>query len=133
VNCSSNGRVLGVSGKTRGFIDSGANGAFGFSKGHVDGLLVAQNEGLDKFVVQEKGSIGRRWVHKPKKENAFGKIVEWNPEEKDVGEEFEETIDVAFGKAKSAVGTAVNEASGLATDAKDAAIGAAVHHGLKSE
>jgi len=45
----------------------------------------------------------------------------------------EETIDVAFGKAKSAVGTAVNEASGLATDAKDAAIGAAVHHGLKSE
>jgi len=90
MNCSSNGRVLGVRGETRGFTDCGANGAFGFSKGHVDGLLVAQNERLDKFVVQEKGSIGRRWVHKPKKENAFGKIVEWNPEQKDVGEEFEE-------------------------------------------
>jgi len=90
MNRRTNRRVLGVRGKTRGFIDRGANGAFGFSKGHVDGVLVTQNERLDKFVVEEKGSIGRRRVHEPKKENAFGKIVEWNPEEKDVGEEFEE-------------------------------------------
>lgn len=45
----------------------------------------------------------------------------------------ETTIDSAFGKAKSAVGTAVSEASGLASDAKDAAINAGLHHGLKSD
>jgi len=45
----------------------------------------------------------------------------------------ETTIDSAFGKAKSAVGQAVSEASGLASDAKDAAINAGLHHGLKSD
>jgi len=45
----------------------------------------------------------------------------------------ETTIDSAFGKAKSAVGSAVSEASGLASDAKDAAINAGLHHGLKSD
>jgi len=45
----------------------------------------------------------------------------------------ETTIDSAFGKAKSAVGAAVSEASGLASDAKDAAINAGIHHGMKSD
>jgi len=45
----------------------------------------------------------------------------------------ETTIDSAFGKAKAAVGDAVSEASGLASDAKDAAINAGIHHGLKSD
>jgi len=45
----------------------------------------------------------------------------------------ETTIDSAFGKAKSAVGSAVSEATGLASEAKDAAINAGLHHGLKSD
>lgn len=45
----------------------------------------------------------------------------------------EQTIDSAFGKAKSAVGDAVSEATGLASEAKDAAINAGIHHGLKSD
>jgi receptor expression-enhancing protein 5/6 len=45
----------------------------------------------------------------------------------------ETTIDSAFGKAKSAVGSAVSEATGLASEAKDAAINAGIHHGLKSD
>jgi len=45
----------------------------------------------------------------------------------------ETTIDSAFGKAKSAVGAAVSEASGLASEAKDAAINAGIQHGLKSD
>lgn len=45
----------------------------------------------------------------------------------------ETTIDSAFGKAKAAVGDAVSEASSLASDAKDAAVNAGIHHGLKSD
>jgi receptor expression-enhancing protein 5/6 len=45
----------------------------------------------------------------------------------------ETTIDSAFGKAKSAVGSAVSEATGLASEAKDAAINAGIQHGLKSD
>jgi len=45
----------------------------------------------------------------------------------------ESTIDKAFGKAKSAVGNVVSEASGLAADAKDVAINAGLHHATKSD
>lgn len=45
----------------------------------------------------------------------------------------ETTIDSAFGKAKSAVGSAVSEVSGLASEAKDAAVNAGIHHGMKSD
>merc|ERR1711931_257517 len=45
----------------------------------------------------------------------------------------ESSIDSAFGKAKSAVGSAVSEATGLASEAKDAAINAGIQHGLKSD
>ena len=56
------GLTLGVSGKTRGFIDSGANGAFGFSKGHVDGLLLGRKDKKEDGEEERKGEEekGRR-------------------------------------------------------------------------
>lgn len=45
----------------------------------------------------------------------------------------ETVIDTAFGKAKSAVSSAVHEAGELASDAKDVAVNAGLQHGLKSD
>jgi len=83
------GRIFGVRGETRGFADGLANGALRFSEGRIDRRLVAQNEGENELVVHQQGSVVGPRIHQPQQENAFGQIVKWNPEEEDVGEEFE--------------------------------------------
>jgi len=82
-------RVFGVRGEARGFADSLTNGALRFPEGRVNRRLMAKNERENELVVQQQGSVVGPRIHQPQQENAFGQIVKWNPEEENVGEEFE--------------------------------------------
>jgi len=82
-------RVFGVRSEARGFADSLTNGALRFPEGRVNRRLMAKNERENELVVQQQGSVVGPRIHQPQQENAFGQIVKWNPEEENVGEEFE--------------------------------------------
>jgi len=82
--------IFGVSGETRSFTDYVADSTFRFPEGLINGRLVANDERLNELVVQQQRSVCRGRVHQPKQENAFGQVVEGNPEEENVREELEE-------------------------------------------
>jgi len=105
MNTGVDGRIFRVRGKTGSFANCRANSTFSFSKGRVNRGLVAQNKWLNELVVQQQGPVACRWVHQPKQENAFGQVVEWNPEKEDVGEKFE--------KREESVGDPIGEPFGI--------------------
>jgi len=48
---------------------------------------MSEDEGRNELVVEKERSIASRRIHQPQQEDAFGEVVEWDPEEKDVGKE----------------------------------------------
>lgn len=90
MNTRVDGSVFGFWSESRNFTDGRANRGLGLSEGRVDCRLMSEDEGWNELLVEKNRSVARCWgVHQPQHEDAFWKVVEWDPEEEDVRKELE--------------------------------------------